>query len=78
LSAIKNQQGEVRAELDAALAQCRSAFFAIAVFSAILNILALTGSMFMMEVYDRVLPSRSVPTLVGLLVLALALYIFRV
>ena len=25
----------------------------------------LTGSMFMLEVYDRVLPSRSVPTLVG-------------
>ena len=31
----------------------------------------------MMEVYDRVLPSRSVPTLVGLLVLALALYLFQ-
>ena len=45
--------------------------------SAILNILALTGSMFMMEVYDRVLPSRSVPTLVGLLALALILYVFQ-
>ena len=51
--------------------------WAIAGFSAILNILALTGSMFMMEVYDRVLPSRSVPTLVGLLALALVLYIFQ-
>lgn len=77
LSAIKNQSGEARGELDAALTQCRAAFFAIAGFSAILNILALTGSMFMMEVYDRVLPSRSVPTLVGLLVLALALFIFQ-
>src|SRR5262245_10628629 len=60
-----------------ALARCRSAFFAIAGFSAILNILALTGSLFMMEVYDRVLPSRSVPTLVGLLALALTLYVFQ-
>jgi ATP-binding cassette subfamily C protein len=50
---------------------------AIAGFSAVINILALTGSMFMMEVYDRVLPSRSVPTLVGLLVLALVLYLFQ-
>ena len=76
MSAIK-KQSDPRAELDVALAQCRSAFIAIAIFSGILNILALTGSLFMMEVYDRVLPSRSVPTLVGLLVLALALYIFQ-
>ena len=60
-----------------ALARCRSAFFAIAGFSAILNILALTGSLFMMEVYDRVLPSRSVPTLLGLLALVLILYVFQ-
>ncbi|MBR1248374.1 type I secretion system permease/ATPase [Bradyrhizobium sp. AUGA SZCCT0169] len=66
-----------RGELDRALAHCRSAFFAIAGFSAILNILALTGSLFMMEVYDRVLPSRSVPTLLGLLALVLILYVFQ-
>ncbi|MBR1148664.1 type I secretion system permease/ATPase [Bradyrhizobium sp. AUGA SZCCT0431] len=66
-----------RGELDKALAHCRSAFFAIAGFSAILNILALTGSLFMMEVYDRVLPSRSVPTLLGLLALVLILYVFQ-
>ena len=34
---------------------------ASALFSALLNILYLTGSFFMLEVYDRVLPSRSVP-----------------
>ena len=33
-----------------------------------INLLYLTGSLFMLEVYDRVLPSRSVPTLVGLIV----------
>jgi ATP-binding cassette subfamily C protein len=38
------------------------------------NILMLTGALFMLEVYDRVLPSRSVPTLVALLILAAALY----
>jgi ATP-binding cassette subfamily C protein PrsD len=38
------------------------------------NILMLTGSLFMLEVYDRVIPSRSVPTLVALLILASGLY----
>ena len=38
------------------------------------NILMLTGALFMLEVYDRVLPSRSVPTLVGLVMLATGLY----
>ena len=34
----------------------------------------LTGALFMLEVYDRVLPSRSVPTLVALLILVAGLY----
>src|SRR6202000_1425820 len=33
-----------------------------------------TGSLFMLEVYDRVIPSRSWPTLVGLIILAGGLY----
>jgi ATP-binding cassette subfamily C protein len=40
-----------------------------------INLLYLTGSFFMLEVYDRVLPSRSVPTLVGLCILAGGLYV---
>ena len=45
--------------------------------SGLVNILYLTGSFFMLEVYDRVIPSRSVPTLVGLVALALVLYVFQ-
>ena len=37
----------------------------------------LTGSFFMLQVYDRVLPRRSVPTLIGLLFLATVLYAFQ-
>jgi ATP-binding cassette, subfamily C, bacterial PrsD len=44
------------------------------VFSAIINILMLTSSFYMLEVYDRVIPSRSIPTLVVLSVLALILF----
>ena len=34
----------------------------------------LSGALFMLEVYDRVLPSRSVPTLVALMILVIGLY----
>ncbi|HTJ56288.1 MAG TPA: type I secretion system permease/ATPase [Devosiaceae bacterium] len=40
------------------------------------NVLMLTGSVFMLQVYDRVLPSRSMPTLVALTAIAVALYGF--
>ena len=69
--------GTPRTELAAALAACRSSYLGVAVFTGILNILYLTGSFFMLQVYDRVLPSRSIPTLVGLCVLAFALYGFQ-
>ena len=63
-----------RSALSLALSGCRNAFIGIGVMSGMINILYLTGSFFMLEVYDRVLPSRSVPTLVGLVVLAVGLY----
>jgi PrtD family type I secretion system ABC transporter len=59
-----------------ALARCRLAFAGVAMLSAAVNVLMLTGSIFMLEVYDRVLPSRSVPTLIGLVVVACMLYLF--
>lgn len=46
-------------------------------FSGLINLLSLTGSLFMLEVYDRVLPSRSVPTLVGLSIIAAMLFLFQ-
>ena len=64
----------VRSELAEALAACRGAFYGTALISGMSNILMLSGAMFMLEIYDRVLPSRSMPTLVGLLVLVAALF----
>ena len=63
-----------RSELAEALAACRGAFYGTAVLSGMSNVLMLTGAMFMLEIYDRVLPSRSMPTLVGLLILVAALF----
>ncbi|TXM97294.1 type I secretion system permease/ATPase, partial [Methylobacterium sp. WL122] len=64
-------------ELTGALASCRAAFVGVAAMSGLVNVLYLTGSFFMLEVYDRVIPSRSVPTLIGPMALALALYAFQ-
>ena len=69
--------GGPRSELREALGSCLSAFIGIAAFSGLINLLMLTGSLFMLEVYDRVLPSRSVPTLVGLSVLTAVLFMFQ-
>lgn len=60
-----------------ALRDCRTAFIGVGVTSALVNILYLTGSFFMLEVYDRVLPSRSIPSLIALCLLALLLYGFQ-
>src|SRR3954467_415502 len=64
-------------ELREAIAACWHAFIAVGLMSGLINILYLTGSFYMLEVYDRVLPSRSVPTLVALSILALTLFAFQ-
>src|SRR5262245_60113742 len=66
-----------RNELAGALRACRSAVVGIAFASALINVLYLSGSVYMLEVYDRVLTSRSIPTLVGLTVLVAVLYAFQ-
>jgi ATP-binding cassette subfamily C protein len=66
-----------KSELSEALGSYRHAFIGIGVFTAAINILQLTGPLFMLEVYDRVLPGRSVPTLVAISVLALVMFGFQ-
>jgi PrtD family type I secretion system ABC transporter len=45
--------------------------------SGIINVLALTGSFYMLQIYDRALTSHSIPTLVALSALAIGLYLFQ-
>ena len=63
-----------RSELGEALRACRNAFIGVGIMSCMINLLYLTGSIFMLEVYDRVLPSRSEETLLALTLLVAALY----
>src|SRR5450830_64299 len=52
----------------------RKSLIGAALFSGAINILALIGPVFMLEVYDRVIPSKSIPTLVALALLVLGVY----
>jgi PrtD family type I secretion system ABC transporter len=74
---IDQHRDAAESELKAALRACKSAFIGIGLMTASLNVLYLTGSFFMMLIYDRVLPSHSVPTLVGLAIIAAILYAFQ-
>lgn len=62
--------------LEAARGQSRHLLWGAFLFSVFVNLLMLTGPLFMLQVYDRVLGSRSEETLVALLVLVLGLYGF--
>src|SRR5579862_2953855 len=46
----------------------------IAVFSGVINVLMLSGSLYMLQVYDRVIPSRNLATLLGLSLIVLLAY----
>src|SRR6266699_4960376 len=49
----------------------------IAVFSGVINLLMLSGSLYMLQVYDRVIPSRNVATLLGLSLMVLLAYMMQ-
>ena len=55
-----------QSELRAARRQSRGLFASVFAFSVFVNLLMLTGPIFMLQVYDRVLGSRSEATLVAL------------
>ncbi|MGQ0672213.1 MAG: type I secretion system permease/ATPase, partial [Hyphomicrobium sp.] len=64
-------------ETISAFGALKGAGLIMAIISGTVNVLALTGSFYMLQVYDRVLSSQSIPTLVALSVLAAGLYLFQ-
>src|SRR5262247_323699 len=67
----------VHPDLAEALRDCRRAFASVALFSGVVNLLMLAGPLYMLQVYDRVLNSRSVPTLIALSILLVGAYAFQ-
>ncbi|MFD1341609.1 type I secretion system permease/ATPase [Litorisediminicola beolgyonensis] len=62
------------AELRKARRESRPYFWFVGIFSFFVNMLMLTGPLYMLQVYDRVLGSRSIATLIALSVLVVFLY----
>ncbi len=79
---MKTQDGNTPARqpalhltLRSALKASLPAFVAVGFFSFFINLLMLTGPLFMLQIYDRVLASRSLPTLGVLFALVAGLYV---
>ena len=60
-----------------ALRESARRMIGVAVFSGVINILMLSGSLYMLQVYDRVIPSRNVATLLGLSLMVLLAYLVQ-
>jgi PrtD family type I secretion system ABC transporter len=72
MNPAETQTGEVRS----ALLFSRGALLSVFLFSCVVNLLMLTGPIFMLQVYDRVLTSGSVPTLLALSLIVLVMYLY--
>jgi len=64
-----------KAELQAVLHERRGLLWAAGLFSVLVNLLMLTGPLFMLQIYDHVLASRSEATLAALFVLMSFLFL---
>ena len=74
LRPVGSSFGSAKSDLAAALRDCTGALVGVIVFSGLMNVLTLTGPIFMLQVYDRVVPSKSIPTLLGLALITTLLY----
>lgn len=71
-SAVKAKKSPVRATLSS----MRKAWFGVGFLSLFVNVLMLTGPLYMLQVYDRVITSQSMSTLIVLSILMVAMYGF--
>ena len=69
----ENRNGD--REIRAALSESRRLFVSCGLFSVFVNLLMLTGPLFMLQVYDRVLTSRSLATLVAFIAIVTFLFL---
>jgi PrtD family type I secretion system ABC transporter len=74
----KDNNGKARRQATERLTKgFRGIFTFVFSISGLINLLALTGSFYMMQIYDRAIPSQNVPTLLALSALAVGLYVFQ-
>ena len=74
--AITGDGGTEEPPIARAIRSCRPPLAGAAAISLVANLLMLTGPLFMLQIYDRVLTSKSVPTLTALLGLVAVMFAF--
>jgi len=72
---MKNKSSKQKNEIELALLSFKNTFFTVGVFSAISNLLMLVPSLYMLQVYDRVLASQNSVTLGMLTLMMLGAYL---
>ena len=73
---MKGIPSQAQSPLKAILQKCRSSFFYVGLFSCMVNILMLTVPIYMLQIFDRVLASKSYDTLLYLsLIAVIALFV---
>jgi ATP-binding cassette subfamily C protein len=77
MSSQRKRRNSGRPDAANPIGSYRAIGFFLLGLSGIINILALTGAFYMLQIYDRALTSHSVPTLVALSALAIGLYLFQ-
>jgi PrtD family type I secretion system ABC transporter len=74
---MSTDKGTRNSPVAAALKAASRAFVGIGIFSSAVNLLMLAGPLYMLQIYDRVLSSRSIPTLLALSAFLVAAYGFQ-
>ena len=70
-------KSRLHSELGEAFRAYKGAFITVGIFSFVMNILGLVPSLYMLQIYDRVLASRNYGTLIALTGIAVALLALR-
>lgn len=68
-------ESTARSDLQQALYECKSAFLSAAGFSMVINLLMLVPSIYMLQVYDRVVPTGNTSTLLMLTLIVFVLFL---
>jgi ATP-binding cassette, subfamily C, bacterial exporter for protease/lipase len=73
---MKTSSSPPKNEISLAISEFKGAFRTVGIFSAIINLMLLVPSLYMLQVYDRVLASRNETTLLMLTIMVLVAYLF--
>ena len=68
-------KNKIKSDLEEALYLCRHSFISAAIFSLFINFLMLVPVIYMLQLYDRVIPSGSMSTLIMLTLIAMLMFL---